>query len=311
MQFKVHSIRHAALLVALLVTLVVLAAGSIVVALYDFFWWGLAIICGSTFVITFLFTRFVIKRGNLIEMATEKITTKVERLEEIDHYRREYFSNFAHEIKTPVFNVQGYISTLLDGALDDEKVNRLYLERAEKSTERIIDIVNYLEEISRLESGEPNLEYGCFDVVELAREVADALEMDARAMNIRIFQPPGTPASIFVVADRKYISQVFINLFVNSIRYGSEGGWTRVSFAETADRVRIEVADNGEGIDKEDIPMVFDRFFRADISRSREKGGAGLGLAIVRHIIEAHGGVISVESELGVGTVFSFSLGKS
>ena len=310
--FNVRSVDHAAVLIASLVTLVVMCAGSIVVSAYHFFWWGLAIICASTFVITYFFTQFVIKRGNLIETATAKITTKVEQLEEIDHYRREYFSNFAHEIKTPVFNVQGYISTLLDGALDDEKVNRLYLERAEKSTQRIVEIVNYLEEISRLESGEPNLEYGRFDVVELAREIADALEMDARTMKIRVSIVPAKLAPIYVVADRKYIAQVFTNLLSNSIRYGSEGGWTRISFADVGqNRVRVDVADNGTGIDKEDLPMVFDRFFRTDTSRSRAEGGTGLGLAIVRHIVEAHGETISIDSELGVGSTFSFTLSKN
>ncbi len=309
-RLTVKSVNHAALLIALLVTLVVIVSGGIVVAVYHFFLWGLAVICFSTFVITYLFTRLVIKRGNLIETATAEIAGEVVRLEEMEHYRREYLVDVAHEIKTPVFNVQGYISTLLDGALDDENVNRLYLERAEKSVERIINIVADLDEISRLESSEPNLEYACFDVVSLAREVAEALEMGARVKGISVRLEDGTPEAIPVVADRKYIGQVFVNLISNSIRYGIEGGWTRISFVETAGKVTIYVADNGEGIEQSDIPRVFERFYRADASRSREKGGTGLGLAIVKHIVEAHGEAITLDSELGVGSVFSFTLRK-
>jgi two-component system phosphate regulon sensor histidine kinase PhoR len=311
MQLKVRSINHAALLVALFVTLVVIIAGSIVVNIYRFLWWGLPVICTSTFVITYLFTRAVIKWGNLIETATAEIAVEVERLEEMDHYRREYLGDFAHEIKTPVFNVQGYISTLLDGALDDERVNRLYLERAEKSIERIIDIVTFLDEISRLEAGELELEYSRFDVVSLTREIVDTLEMNARGHKIRIIVERPFAREIMVAADRKYVAQVLVNLITNSIKYGTPGGWTRISFAETARRkITVEVADNGEGIDKEDVSRVFERFFRTDASRSREKGGTGLGLAIVKQIIEAHGESVNVRSELGVGSTFSFTLSK-
>uniref|UniRef100_S0DGP6 histidine kinase n=1 Tax=termite gut metagenome TaxID=433724 RepID=S0DGP6_9ZZZZ len=311
LQLTVRSINHAALLIALLVTLVVIISGSIVATVYHFFWWGLVIICVSTFIVTYLFTRLVIKRGNLIERATAEIAGEMMRLEEVEHYRREYLGNFAHEIKTPVFNVQGYVSTLLDGALEDENVNRRYLERAEKSVERIIDIITHLDEISRLESGELNLEYTGFDIVGLAREISDTLEREAQASRIRIFFARSTPKSLFVAADRKYVAQVLVNLISNSIKYGTAGGWTRISFVETADRVTVEVADNGEGIEQDDVPRVFERFFRTDASRSREKGGTGLGLAIVKHILEAHGQTISLSSELGVGSTFSFTLSRN
>ncbi len=344
---KIRSIDYAALLIALLVTLVVIVSGGIVVYVYSFFLWGLAIICAATFVVTYLFSRLVLKKfviykmkpiyqivfdrnlrtrdlegvylkkENLLETVTEEITDwaesnrqEIERLEEMEHFRREYLGNFAHEIKTPVFNIQGYVSTLLDGALDDESVNRLYLERAEKSTERIIDIVTYLDEISRLESGEPHFEYSRFDVVGLAREIADTFDMEARGRGIRIRFKAKTPENLFVLADRKYIAQVFMNLISNSIRYGTSGGWTRISFIDMFDKVMVEVEDNGEGIEKEDVGRVFERFFRTDASRSREKGGSGLGLAIVKHILEAHGETITVRSELGVGTTFSFTLSK-
>ncbi len=356
---RIRSINYAALLIALLVTLVVIVSGGIVVYVYHFFLWGLAVICAATFVVTYLFARLVLKKfviykmkpiyqivfdrnlrtrdleghylkkENLLETITEEINDwaesnrqEIERLEEMERFRREYLGNFAHEIKTPVFNIQGYVSTLLDGALDDEKVNRLYLERAEKSTERLIDIVTFLDEISRLESGEPDLDYSRFDVVALASEIADTFDMEARSRNIRIGlkskdkpkeksrSKAKTPESLTVVADRKYVAQVFMNLISNSIRYGTAGGWTRISFIDMFDKVMVEVADNGEGIEKEDVGRVFERFFRTDASRSREKGGSGLGLAIVKHILEAHGETITVRSELGVGTTFSFTLSK-
>jgi two-component system phosphate regulon sensor histidine kinase PhoR len=344
---RIRSINYAALLIALLVTIVVIISGSIVVWVYKFFLWGLAVICVATFVVTFLFSRLVLKKfviykmkpiyqivfdrnlrtrdlegvylkkENLLETVTDEISDwaesnrrEIERLEEMERFRREYLGNFAHEIKTPVFNIQGYLSTLLDGAIDDETVKRPYLERAEKSTERIIDIVTRLDDISRLESGEPHLEYSRFDVVALAREIADTFDMEAHARNVSIRFKSKTPENLTVIADRKYVAQVFINLISNSIRYGTSGGWTRISFIDMFDKVMVEVADNGEGIAKEDVPRVFERFFRTDASRSREKGGSGLGMAIVKHILEAHGETITVRSELGVGTTFSFTLSK-
>jgi two-component system phosphate regulon sensor histidine kinase PhoR len=345
---RIRSINYAALLIALLVTLVVIISGGIVVYLYHFFLWGLAVICAATFVVTFLFSRFVLKKfviykmkpiyqivfdrnlrtrdlegvylkkENLLETVTKEIgdwadsnRAEIERLEEMENFRREYLGNFAHEIKTPVFNIQGYISTLLDGALADESVNRLYLERAEKSAERIADIVTYLDEISRLSSGEPDLEYSRFDIVALVREIADTFDMEASARKIKIRFSAKTPESLMVAADRKYIAQVVMNLISNAIRYGTRGGWVRLSFIDMFDKVMVEVSDNGEGIETEDVPRIFERFFRTDASRSREKGGTGLGLAIVKHIIEAHGETISLRSELGVGTTFSFTLSKN
>jgi two-component system phosphate regulon sensor histidine kinase PhoR len=258
-----------------------------------------------------------LKKEKLLETVTSEISDwadsnrrEIERLEEMERFRREYLGNFAHEIKTPVFNIQGYISTLLDGAIDDENVNRPYLERAENSTQRIIDIVTRLDDISRLESGEPRLEYSRFNVVALAREIADTFDMEARGRKVSVKFRAKTPESLMVRADRKYIAQVFMNLISNAIRYGTPGGWTRISFIDMFDKVMVEVSDNGEGIEKEDVPRVFERFFRADASRSRAKGGSGLGLAIVKHILEAHGETITVRSELGVGTTFSFTLSK-
>jgi two-component system phosphate regulon sensor histidine kinase PhoR len=154
------------------------------------------------------------------------------------------------------------------------------------------------------------LEYVRFDIVTLAREIADTLEMEARTRAISIKFGDDTPSSLSVIADRKDVAQVLVNLISNSIRYGTDGGWTRISFVDTADKVLVEVADNGEGIEEDDVPRVFERFFRTDTSRSRQKGGSGLGLAIVKHIIEAHGEAITLKSELGVGSTFSFTLSK-
>jgi two-component system phosphate regulon sensor histidine kinase PhoR len=259
----------------------------------------------------------LLKRANLLETVSAEITDwaesnrmEIERLEEAERYRREYLGNVSHEIKTPVFNIQGYISTLLDGGLEDANINRLYLERAEKSIERLISIVNDLDEISRLESGMPNLEFSRFDIVALANEIAEAFEMTASERNIAIWFKSNNPASLYVVGDRKYVGQVLTNLISNSIRYGSEGGWTRITFIDMFDKAMVEVADNGEGIDREDIPRVFERFFRTDRSRSRQQGGTGLGLAIVKRILEAHGETITLRSELGVGSTFSFTLSK-
>ncbi len=346
-RLKIRSIDHAALLIALLVTIVVIISGSVVVRVFHFFWWGLLIICIATFVVTYLFSRLVVKkfviykmkpiyqivfernmktrelentllkRANLLETVSAEITDwadrnqmEIERLEETERYRREYLGNVSHEIKTPVFNIQGYISTLLEGALEDENVNRLYLERAEKSIERLIGIVTDLDEISKMESGVPNLEFSRFDIAALAREIAETFEMEAQARRIAIRFKSNTPNSLYAVGDRRYIGQVFVNLISNSIRYGTEGGWTKITFIDMFDKVMVEVSDNGEGIEREDIPRVFERFFRTDKSRSRGQGGTGLGLAIVKHILEAHGETITLRSELGVGSTFSFTLSK-
>ena len=212
---------------------------------------------------------------------------------------------------TPIFTLQGYIVTLLDGAIEDKAVNRKYLERSEKNIDRLIHIVDDLEEISKLEAGAPVLEKECFDVVALVREIADSLEMDAarRRIGIRVGNPHGQPP-VPVTADRRRIAQVITNLLSNSIKYGREGGETRIGFVDMFDRVLVEVKDDGIGIAEENIPRVFERFFRVDKSRSREQGGTGLGLAIVKHILEAHGERITLRSKLGEGSAFSFTLSK-
>ena len=237
---------------------------------------------------------------------------EIARLKEAEQFRKQYLGNVAHELKTPIFNVQGYISTLLDGGLEDELINRKYLERAEKSIDRLINIVNDLDTISKLESSMNKLDMEKFDVVALAKEIADQAEIEADKKGIRISVKgaENLPSPFWVLADKHYIGQVFVNLIINSIRYGKEGGQTRIRFRDMLDKILVEVEDNGLGIGKEDLPRVFERFYRTDKGRSREQGGTGLGLAIVKHIVEAHGERITVRSEPGVGSTFSFTLKK-
>ncbi len=234
------------------------------------------------------------------------------RLKESERFRKQYLGNVAHELKTPIFNIQGYISTLLDGGLEDELINRKFLERAEKSIDRLINIVNDLDTISKLESSMNRLQMEQFDIVALAREIAEQAEMEAdrKHIRIRVKGAGNLPSPFWVLADKHYVGQVLVNLIINSIHYGREGGTTNVRFRDMLDRILIEVEDNGQGIGKEDIPRIFERFYRTDKGRSREQGGTGLGLAIVKHIVEAHGEHVAVRSEPGVGTTFSFTLKK-
>lgn len=258
-------------------------------------------------------------RDKRVENIGEELTAwadtndkEIARLKETEHFRKQYLGNVAHELKTPIFNIQGYISTLLDGGLEDELINRKYLERAEKSIDRLINIVNDLDTISKLESNMNQLELEKFDIVALTKEIAEQAEMEAdkKHITISVKGAENLPSIFWVQADKHYIGQVLVNLIINSIRYGKEGGSTRIRFRDMLDRILVEVEDNGQGIGKEDLPRVFERFYRTDKGRSREQGGTGLGLAIVKHIIEAHGERISVRSEAGQGSTFSFTLKK-
>ena len=237
---------------------------------------------------------------------------EIARLKDTEKFRKQYLGNVAHELKTPIFNIQGYISTLLNGGLEDELINRKYLERAEKSIDRLINIVSDLDTIAKLESDMMKMQKEQFDIVALTKEIADQLEIEASKRNITILVKgaDNLPSPFWVLADKHYIGQVFLNLITNSISYGNENGITRVKFRDMLDRILVEVSDNGVGISREDIPRIFERFYRTDKSRSREAGGTGLGLAIVKHIIEAHGEKISVRSVVGEGSTFSFTLPK-
>ena len=237
--------------------------------------------------------------------------TEIETLKKEDIYRKEFVGNVAHELKTPLFSVQGYISNLLDGAMDDEELLKKYLKRAEKSVERLTYIIKDLDLITQLESSTLKLEVTSFDIVKLANEIIEDLEISASKRNIKIIFDKIYDANILVDADRNRIEQVMINLITNSINYGSEKGTTEISFESIEEKLIVKVNDNGEGISEEDMPRLFQRFFRVDVSRSRSQGGSGLGLAIVKHIIDAHNENIYVQSTVGIGSEFSFSLKKS
>jgi two-component system, OmpR family, phosphate regulon sensor histidine kinase PhoR len=237
---------------------------------------------------------------------------EIEDLRKLEAYRREYLGNVSHELKTPIFNIQGYVLTLLDGALDDPEINRKYLLRAEQSINRMISIVEDLEVISRFESGELKLNMENFDIAGLARDVMEFLEIEAGKKGIRLHFGRAYDSPLPVNADRERIRQVLTNLVVNSIKYGTENGRTKISFFDMDEHILVEVTDSGIGIPREELPRVFERFYRGDKSRSRKvgEGGSGLGLAIVKHIIEAHAQTINVRSTLGVGTTFAFTLKK-
>lgn len=234
---------------------------------------------------------------------------EIERLKKLEVYRKEFLGNVSHELKTPIFNIQGYVLTLLDGGLEDETINRDYLMRAERSIDRMITIIDDLEAISQLETGELQIEPERFDIAALAKDVCEAQEMKATSKGI-ILTLPDDSKPFYVFADRFRVRQVLTNLVVNSVKYGKEYGETKIRFYDAGDNISIEVADNGLGIAKEHLPRLFERFYRVDKSRSREMGGTGLGLAIVKHILEGHNQNISVMSTEGVGTVFSFTLKK-
>lgn len=236
---------------------------------------------------------------------------EVKELRSAENYRREFIGNLAHELKTPVFNVQGYIETLLETELDDVALNRKFLERANASCERLIDLLKDLDQIAGIESGNMQLELSKFDVVELTKQTIELLENQAqeRSVTLRLGQPTEKP--IWVMADKKRIQQVFVNLLVNSVVYGREGGETRVRYYDMDDNVLIEIADDGLGIAMEHLPRIFERFYRVDKSRSRNEGGSGLGLAICKHIVDSHNQSISVRSTEGVGSTFAFTLKKA
>ena len=246
-------------------------------------------------------------RKSLMEWSNDK-ASEIDRLKVMERYRKEFLGNVSHELKTPIFNIQGYILTLLDGGLEDPSVNRLYLERSEKSINRMIHIVEDLESIARLESGELQLKFEPIDMLRLVEEVFEMEEQAADKARIRL-ETEKKP--IWVYADRKLILEVMNNLVVNSIKYGRKNGLTTVSFAERDYLWWISVTDNGIGIEEKDLKRIFERFYRCDKSRSREQGGTGLGLAIVKHIVEAHGQTVSVKSTPGQGSVFPFALPKN
>ena len=246
----------------------------------------------------------------LIDWSNES-REEIDHLKQVENYRRDFLSNVSHELKTPIFSVQGYIHTLLDGGIDDPDINLHYLNKASKSIDRLISMVEDLESISKLEAGELMLEYRTFDLNDLVRDVFESLELQAKEKKVSLVIDAGSDKHFYVYGDKDLIRQVLVNLVVNSIKYGLNEGTTTVHFTDADKKIIVDVEDNGLGIEKQHLPRLFERFYRVDKSRSREQGGTGLGLAIVKHIVEAHGETISARSEPGVGTTFTFSLMKS
>jgi two-component system phosphate regulon sensor histidine kinase PhoR len=242
------------------------------------------------------------------EWATER-RAEIHELEERERFRREFIGNLAHELKTPIFNIQGYILTLLEGGLEDEKVNRDFLNRASNGVDRLMKIVEDLDMITKLESGVMELDQNRCDLYSLVNELMESMEMQAKERGVTLVNGLSSPTN--VICDRGRIAQVFINLLNNAINYGREGGKCKVTSYPLGDQVLVEVTDDGIGISEEHVPRLFERFYRVGKSRARNEGGSGLGLAIVKHIIEAHGQTISVQSREGEGTTFSFTLKKA
>ncbi len=237
---------------------------------------------------------------------------EIEALKIREQYRKEFIGNVSHELKTPLFTVQGYISTLVEGAADDKDLREKYLKRADKGVERLIYIIKDLDMITKFEAGDLSLEIESFDVVELVKNVFDLLEMKAAKKKIVLTFDMEYKQPIMVNGDKERIQQVLSNLIVNSIKYGENNGTTEISIENLIkNKVIVRVTDNGEGIEKIHIPRLFERFYRVDKSGSRKVGGSGLGLAIVKHIIEAHEEKLYVESEYGIGSEFSFTLEKT
>lgn len=238
-------------------------------------------------------------------------TREIQQLRELEKYRKEYIGNVSHELKTPVFNIQGYILTLLDGGLDDPNINMLYLKRTEKSIDRMISIINDLEAIAKLESGELALNYENFNIYNLVEDIFELQDVRAKNRDIKLVFGKSSDRYTEVYADKQRIFQVFSNLIVNSINYGKNGGQTTVSFYDMDNVILVQVRDSGIGIPENEVPRIFERFYRVDKSRSRDQGGTGLGLAIVKHIIEAHKQTINVNSSPGKGSSFTFTLQKA
>ena len=240
----------------------------------------------------------------------ENSTIEISKLKEQAAFRKEFLGNLAHELKTPVFSIQGYLLTLLDGGLEDPNVNRAFLERASKSTDRITGILEDLDQITRMETENLRLEIRSFDIIELLKESFESFELIAKEKNYHLLLEK-TFTSKYVQADRNKLGQVFTNLISNAISYGKENGTLMVSVLDINDHFLLEFKDNGPGIEPHHLSRLFERFYRVEKSRNRNEGGSGLGLAIAKHIVESHGQSIQVKSQVGVGTTFVITVEKS
>jgi two-component system phosphate regulon sensor histidine kinase PhoR len=234
-----------------------------------------------------------------------------DKLKELEEFRKEFLGNVFHELKTPIFNIQGYLETLIDGGLDDDNIKYRFLKKANKNALRMAEIVDDLQMISNLEDRSFALTKEKFDITGLISDTIDSLEMRAEKKDITVEIKSGCNKPFYVVADREMIQQVVNNLITNSIKYGDKNGRTQVGIYDMNDKILVEVSDNGIGIEKQHLARIFERFYRVDKNRSRQYGGSGLGLSIVKHIIEAHKQSVNVRSTIGVGTTFGFTLKKA
>lgn len=248
-------------------------------------------------------------KAQVIEFSLKK-SAEIDELKKLEKYRKEFLGNVSHELKTPIFNIQGYLETLLDGGLDDKKITRDYIERAAKNVDRLENIVADLLLISQYEAGELQLHIETFDIHQLTQDVFESLNMQAAQRNIHLQFKEESNKTFKVEADKSGISQVLYNLITNAIKYGHENGFVFVGFYEKDTKLLVEISDNGIGIEQRYLERLFERFYRVDKARSREGGGTGLGLSIVKHIIEAHNEIMHVESTVGIGTTFGFTLKK-
>lgn len=235
-------------------------------------------------------------------------TVEIETLKKNARYRKEFLGNLSHELKTPLFNIQGYVQSLIDAGAQDPEITERFLNKAQKNIDRLCALVADVDVISKLDSGEMPLNYSSFDLTSLVREVSMTLDEKARSRNIIIEMSTGERKMVY--ADKERITQVLSNLMDNSIKYGKEGGKTRIKFYELDKEILVEVTDDGIGISEEHLPRLFERFYRVDRSR-KSSAGSGIGLAIVKHIIQAHQQTINVRSAINVGTTFAFTLQKA
>ena len=249
---------------------------------------------------------------NSIQKFAKDSKLEVQLLKDKENYRKEFIGNLAHELKTPFFTVQGYILTLLEGEVKDSKIIKKYLEKSSSAIERLGYIIKDIDLITEFETGVTKLKIEKFDICELIRDLVDSFEINMKQRDIEITYEFGNDKSIFVNADNFRITQVMSNLIVNSLNYGVENGTIEIVTKHLSkEKLLVRVIDNGQGIPEDDLPRIFERFYRVDKTRNRQEGGSGLGLAIVKHIVEAHNEIVYVESSLNVGSEFSFTLTKS
>ncbi len=263
------------------------------------------------------FLKNVLPQQSIAEVGEEVLQwadqrkTEMEVLERNEAFRKEFLQNLSHEFKTPAFAIQGYLETLIAGASERPEIRTRFLENAFKNTERLINLISDLDEITKLESGKLALHYQNFIIHDLIFDVFEALQLKIESKHIRCNIKKGCEQPISVYADKEKIRQVLINLVENAIKYGNQEGKIEAGIYRTDGNVLIEITDDGIGIAEEHLPRIFERFFRTDYGRSRNIGGSGLGLAICKHIVEAHGQFIQVRSKPGVGTTFGFTLNKN